>query len=617
MSYCLNLDCPSPPNPNDAKFCLSCGELLLLGHRFLALKLLGQGGFGRTFLGVDTTLPSRPPCVIKQCCPSLKNRQRSPKITELFRREIQHLKALGQHPQIPDYIDHFHQAETDYLVQMYVEGQTLEQHLQQRALFGEEQIHQLLTDLLPVVQYIHDRQVIHRDIKPANVIHRQVDNRLVLVDFGASKGFSGEGLVETGTVIGSAGYAAPEQVAGRATFASDIYSLGVTCLHLLTGISPLDLFSFGEGRWVWRDFLPQPLSDPMAAILDRMVERDLYYRHASAAHVLHELDPSYVVATEKQTEFFEPFHVQVSRLGWHCETTLCGHKGAITAIAMHPGGQYFASSSFDKVIQLWSLSSQQVVSTFLGHSEPVTSLTFSPDGRFLISGGVDDTIRLWDVARRELVRMICDPADSVMSLVVAVSPSGEAIASGSDDGSLRIWNLHTGKLLKHFQETRAVTSLQFTPDGTLLASSSSDNTVRLWNLSTGDLVHQLSGHRRDVNAFAITPNGKILVSASSDNTLRLWDLATYHSLKTLTGHLDWVKSVAIAPNGSILASGSSDTTIRLWQLPQGTLSSTLPGHTHEVNALAFTPDGRALISGGGDRTLKIWRNSHANAEEPH
>lgn len=615
MSYCLNPTCANPRNPSDAKFCLRCGEPLLVGYRFRPLKLLGQGGFGRTFLGIDTTLPDQPRCVIKQCCPSLKNQAGFSKVNELFRREIQHLKALGHHAQIPDLIDDFHQQDRDYLVQVYVEGDTLDERFNRQGVFGEDQIRHILMDLLPVLQFIHDRQVIHRDIKPSNLIQRRADNRLVLVDFGASKGLAGPGKVDTGTVIGSAGYAAPEQVVGHATFASDIYSLGMTCLHLLTGVSPLDLFSVVEGRWVWRDFLRQPLSDMLAAILDRMVERDLYHRYGSAAHVLHDLDPAYVVTAEKETGFFQGFHVQVSRVGWHCEQTLCGHKAPVTAIAMHPGGKFFASGSFDKVIQLWSLDSQQVVSTFLGHSEPVTSLAFSPDGRLLVSSGVDDTIRVWDVVRRELVRMMDDPSDSVVSLVVAVSPGGEAIASGSDDRTIRIWNLHTGKLLKTFQETRAVTGLHFSPDGSSLASSSSDDTIKLWNLVTTERLQHLVGHRRDVNGFAIAPNGAHLASGSSDTTVRIWTLADA-SAQTLTGHLDSVKSVAIDASGTQLASGSSDTTIRLWQFPSGKPVTTLSVHTHDVNALAFTPDGRVLVSGSGDRTLKIWRNSHPNTPIP-
>lgn len=606
MSYCLNPDCVHPHNPDDARFCLACGTAITLQNRYQAMKLLGQGGFGRTFLGIDLHEPTHPLCVIKQCCPYRQNRHRLAKVAELFEREVKNLQTLGQHPQIPDLLTHFSEGVQEYLVQSYVKGPTLEQVLNRRGSYTEPQIRQILTDLLPVLQFIHDNQVIHRDIKPANLIHNEVDDHLVLVDFGASKTLLGAAFVRTGTSIGSAGYAAPEQVMGRATYASDLYSLGVTCLHLLTGIPPVDLFSFGEGEWVWKDYLQQPVSNELTTILNRMVERDLDHRYTSAVSILHDLDPTTVKPAEHTTEFFQAFHVATPGTGWHCVETLCGHRAPVTAIAMHPNGQYIASSSFDRTIQLWSLADRQVVGTFFGHSEAVTSLAFSATGDVLVSGGVDDTIRLWDVATQSLIRFMDDPSDSITSLVVALCPLGQTIASGSDDCSLRLWNVNTGKLLRTVRETRSITGVQFMPEGDRLVTSNSGDTLKIWNVATGKCLQTLSGHTQDVLAFAIAPQGNLIVSGGGDNTVRLWNLET-RQLKTLTGHLDWVKSIALQPGGTLIASGSSDTTIRLWQWPQGTPSGTLTGHTRDVNALAFTPDGRTLVSGSGDRTLKIWQ----------
>lgn len=608
MTHCLNPHCLNPQNNLEVEACRACGAALVLHQRYRAMKVLGQGEFGRTFLGVDVGQSSQPACVIKQCLPRSLHGRTDKKVIELFQREIQHLKALGHHTQIPDFLDCFQQGGWGYLVQGYVPGRNLDECLEAEGPFGEDRIRQLLEDLLPVVQFIHDRQIIHRDIKPANLIQRQDDRRIVLVDFGASKAARGVDVAQTGTAIGSAGYAAPEQVVGRATFASDLYSLGVTCLYLLTGISPVDLFSFGEGRWVWRDFLRQPLSDTLAAILDRLIERDLNYRYSSAVSVLQDLDPSWVVQPERSPEFFQSFQVRVSRTGWHCAETLCGHRGAVLAIAPHPSGHYFASAGADQVVQLWSISSRQVVATFTGHTEAITSLVFSPNGRWLISGSVDDTIRIWDVVQRQMVRMICDHSDSVVSLAVALCPYGQVIASGSDDHTVRLWHFHDGSLIRSFRDNRAVTDVEFSPDGSFLATSSSDDTIKLWNLSTGEVVKVLSGHQQDVNSFVVTAHGRQVISGSSDNTLCIWDFKT-RTRRRLTGHLDWVKSVALHPDEHLIASGSADRTVRLWSLPEGKPMATLAGHTHAVNAVAFVPNSPLLLSGSSDRTVKLWWRS--------
>ncbi|NES65089.1 MAG: protein kinase, partial [Okeania sp. SIO2D1] len=224
MSYCINSECRKPYNPSDNRFCQSCGAKLLLGDRYRTIKPIGQGGFGKTFLAVDEYKPSRPRCVIKQFFP--QNSANAEKAAELFGREAIRLDELGQHPQIPELMAHFQQGEQQYLIQEFIDGQNLEQELVVNGVFTENQIQELLWDLLPVLEFVHERQVIHRDIKPENIIRRnsitlpdgggEIKGQLVLVDFGASKVITESSLGQTGTMIGSAGYVAPEQLAGKA-----------------------------------------------------------------------------------------------------------------------------------------------------------------------------------------------------------------------------------------------------------------------------------------------------------------------------------------------------------------------------------------------------------------
>jgi serine/threonine protein kinase len=287
MSQCLNPDCLLP-NPSGTNFCQKCGNKLLLGDRYRAGKILGQGGFGRTFEAVDEYKPSKPPCVIKQFYPQAQGTSSIQKATELFEREAVRLEQLGKHPQIPDLLAYFSQDGQQYLVQQFIDGENLAKVLESQGYFSEAQIRNLLKNLLPVLEFIHSNQVIHRDIKPENIIQRQ-NGQLVLVDFGAAKYAIQAAFAVTGTVIGTAGYAAPEQVNGKAIYPSDIYSLGVTCLYLLTEVEPFDLFDPSEFEWAWRKHLKKSVSSELGEILDKMIQPAINKRYQSATEVLQAL----------------------------------------------------------------------------------------------------------------------------------------------------------------------------------------------------------------------------------------------------------------------------------------------------------------------------------------
>jgi serine/threonine protein kinase len=297
MSYCLNPRCPKPENPDDTKFCLTCGYKLLLKERYRAIKPIGQGGFGRTFLAVDEDKPSKPRCVIKQFYPQAQGTNTVQKAVELFTQEAVQLDQLGQHPQIPDLLAYFTQEDRQYLVQEFIDGQNLAQELSQRGAFNEVQIRQLLHDLLPVLQFCHARQVIHRDIKPENIILRAQDGKLFLVDFGASKSATSTSLNRTGTSIGSPEYVAPEQIRGRAIFASDIYSLGATCIRLLTERSPFDSYDINNDTWIWQQYLKTTVSNELSRILNKMVVSIPVRRYQTADEVLDDLQKSSSAAT--------------------------------------------------------------------------------------------------------------------------------------------------------------------------------------------------------------------------------------------------------------------------------------------------------------------------------
>jgi formylglycine-generating enzyme required for sulfatase activity len=305
MSYCINPACLAPDkNSPTTNFCMSCGAKILLKDRYRALKLLGQGGFGKTFKAVDEDQPRKPLCVIKQFAFSNNHPETRQIALKLFYEEAQHLEALGKHDQIPELLAYFDVEGQPYLVQQFIDGQDLEQELATAGTFNQAKIHELLESLLPVLDFLHHQSppVIHRDIKPANIIRRRSDGGLVLVDFGAAKQATQTMLAKTGTMIGSPEYTAPEQTRGKPVFASDIYSLGVTCIHLLTNVPPFDLFDTSQDDWVWRNYLVNnPVDKLLGEVLDGSIVNALARRYQSATEVLAALNTKSMVSSVTQS----------------------------------------------------------------------------------------------------------------------------------------------------------------------------------------------------------------------------------------------------------------------------------------------------------------------------
>ncbi|MEA5506366.1 serine/threonine-protein kinase [Halotia wernerae UHCC 0503] len=307
-------------NSSGSRFCLQCGEKLLdtpmsygiqpgltLGDRYVIVRQLGQGGFGRTYLAEDTNR-FRELCVLKEFSPQVQTAYVVQKAEELFEREANVLYQL-QHPQIPRFRELFHinleGKEYLFLVQDYVEGQTynslLNTRLQQGLRFTEIEVRQLLQQILPVLEYIHSIGVIHRDISPDNLMLRAVDQLPMLIDFGGVKQvvatvasqYYQPGAVASPpapTLLGKVGFAPPEQMqTGLVSPHSDLYALAVTVLVLLTGKQPQDLIDTYTLTWQWRRYVN--LSPLLGQVIDKMLSPRPGDRYQSATQVLQALNP--------------------------------------------------------------------------------------------------------------------------------------------------------------------------------------------------------------------------------------------------------------------------------------------------------------------------------------
>jgi serine/threonine-protein kinase len=266
----------------------------LLDNRYQIIRVLGSGGFGETFLAEDTKMPSKRYCAIKQLRPIVDNPQVYQLVKQRFLREAAVLEELGEFcSQIPCLYANFTEDEQFYLVQEWIEGQTLLDKVKSEGKQSEQFVRQVAIEILHILDYIHSRGMIHRDIKPDNIILRNSDRQPVLIDFGSVKetiGTMGGASHSTKSIIiGTPGFMPSEQSMGRPTFASDLYGLGMTGIYLLTSKMPRDLTTDPHtAEIVWREHAPN-ISEALARVLEKAVQFYPRDRYASAREMLDDL----------------------------------------------------------------------------------------------------------------------------------------------------------------------------------------------------------------------------------------------------------------------------------------------------------------------------------------
>jgi serine/threonine protein kinase len=388
--YCTRPGCKRPQNffadlddevnlkTVQQKFCVTCGMPLLLLGRYLPLKLLARGGFGAAFLARDRYTPGMRKCVVKQLQPSTTNPEQLEVAKNLFYREGEVLEELGSHPLIPDLLAFFElpvagkqPGEQDnffYLAQEFIDGQTLEEELLDKGAFSEADVLEVLQEILPILKFVHENGSVHRDIKLSNIMRHKPKTpggkgRLYLLDFGAVKQAANLAAATAAKATGiyTPFFAPPEQVHGEQVFPStDLYSLAVTCIALLTGKGPADLYDAYSNRWQWRSHLgSNVVHDPLGQVLDRMLLAAPNQRFQSAEEALDALQSAPPAVPAKSPPIaplpspasvappaplpqpvvgsaspLPPFQPQASILPFLTSAALTGFEGGLLAIAL-------------------------------------------------------------------------------------------------------------------------------------------------------------------------------------------------------------------------------------------------------------------------------------------
>lgn len=644
MICCLNPHCQNPLNADDATVCHSCGATLtlILRGRYRAVQPIGQGGFGRTYLALDEDRMGVQ-CVIKQFSPQVQGTKSLEKAVRLFNQEAVRLYELGEHAQIPTLLAYFEQDRYLYLVQQFIEGHNLLQELKQKGPFSESRIRDLLNDLLPVLRFIHQHQVIHRDITPMNILRRKSDDRLVLIDFGVAKQINEETEPQPGTKIGTEGYSPIEQLrSGQAYPASDLYSIGATCIHLMTQVKPESLYDPLRGCWIWRDYLRKKgveVSDQLADILEKLLKDLVHERYQSADEVMRDLHADYFrpaspfkaasamsssgragglrsptgrPASRSQSA---PVPSSSPRSGSSSREQPPAHNVSgyppSSPPKSSPGAASGAPTSRSPISRTpvsrpgGVAGSGRCAMVLMGHTSWVTCVAISNRTAVLASSSLDDTVNVWNSETGELLLTLKGHTRPVNA--IAISPHGKTLVSASDDYTLKMWNLQTGALMSTLTgHARDVNAVAISPDGQFLFSGGEDRTIKVWQMGSGTLLRTLFGVAGMIKSIAVSPNGQYLASGGLDNKIKLWNLQTGEQTRSWTGHLNSVNAIAIAADNRTLVSGSKDKTVKLWNLETGELLQTFSDHIRDVQAVAISPDGTTVVSGSSDTTIKLW-----------
>jgi serine/threonine protein kinase len=431
----------------------------LLKGRYRILSRLGQGGMGAVYKAADTQLGDRL-VAVKEMSQKGLDPPEVAEAAEAFKREAHMLAGLFQR-NLPRIYDHFADAGRWYLVMDFIAGETLEEYLVRAGgTLPREEVLDTGIQLATVLDYLHRHQppIIFRDLKPTNVM-RTPDGDLFLIDFGIARHFKA-GQAKDTVAYGSAGYAAPEQYGkAQTTPQSDIYSLGATLHHLLTGLDP----SQSPFRFVPLSGAGMPAG--LATLIAQMLTMDASNRPASMAEVKQQLQrlaaqptgsqlpptiyvggsslpPTQLAANPplvRQPAFVSPPLPQGARvsptLGMMLYTYR-GHSKVVSSVAWSPDGRRIASSD-NKTVQVWGAMDGGNVYTYRGHSNTVHAVAWSPDGRRIASGSGDKTVQVWDAADGGHVFTYQRHSQEV--LAVAWSPDGKRIASGSNDKTAQVW----------------------------------------------------------------------------------------------------------------------------------------------------------------------------------
>jgi WD40 repeat protein/tRNA A-37 threonylcarbamoyl transferase component Bud32 len=507
--------------------------------------------------------------------------------------------ARLQHPHI---VQLFEAGEHDgcrYLALEYVPGKTLASRLRAGPVLPAAAA-RLLEPLARAVHYAHLQGVVHRDLKPSNIL-LSADGVPKVTDFGLAKLLDSEAgnvLTQSGAVVGTPSYMAPEQAGGRSKEvgpATDVYALGVVLYEMLTSrppfqsATPLDtLAQLVTVEPVPPSRMNSGVPRDLETVCLKCLQKEPRRRYPSALDIADDL-----------CRFLAGRPISARPVGrgerlllWARRRPALAAIHGLLLVIVTLGGLVGGA------VVLWQRAEEAWNREALAKKEAEDALREKAAAQealdqVLYLRNVDLASREWPeggVARARQLLQLCPPR-------------------------LRQWEWHYLDRLSHSElltlpaSPPGASNLAYNPDGTCLAGACGSGGVLVWDAQTGREMRSLRGPAGNVEAVAFSPDGARLATGWGQD-VRIWDIKSGKQLLVLQGHRDRVLGVAFSPDGQRLASASWDGTVRVWDAPSGHESFTLCGRSREGNggfiaAVTFSPDSKRLAGTGSDRVY-VW-----------
>jgi hypothetical protein len=426
--------------------------------------------------------------------------------------------------------------------------------------------------------HAHKQGVLHRDIKPSNLL-LDGQGRVWITDFGLAKAEGADELTQTGDIVGTLRFMAPERFDGHSLPQSDVYSMGLTLYELLTLRPAFD--DTNKARLVEKVLHEPPV--PLRQ-LDRCIPRDL--ETIVLKCVAKDSAERYAngeTLAEDLRRFLADRPILARRSTWQERTwRWCRRNPVVAGLA---------------ATLLVVLTAGVAASTLLAVRANAKAREAEREARAARRREYGANMLLVQNAwEQHQVRRF-------LALLKDQEPR-----PGQEDLRGFEWYYWRNQFQRgHIAltgHTSGVTSVAFSPDGKRLATAGGGgDQVKVWDAATGQEIRTLKGHTSVVWGVAFSPDGLRLASAGQDG-VKMWNAATGQEIRTLKGHTRVVTSVAFSPDGTRLASAGQDG-VKVWDVATGQEARTLKGHSGGVTSVAFSPDGQRLASGGGNQ-VKVW-----------